>query len=212
MATTICGHRLDEPTHICAFFDSREEEYSCLVPYFAEGLEQGEQVLSIRDATDHRGHLERLREAEVPVDKAMAVSQFKLMASEETYLKGECFEAERMFAMLNEALESGEKSYTRVRACGEMSWALRNLSGTDQLMEYEARVNQLLPKHDCTLVCVYDVNKFSGRVLLDALSTHPHVVVNGKLLKNPYFVSPLEYLTGRLGRASNALTRDEATT
>jgi hypothetical protein len=209
MPTTVSGHRLDNATHICAFFDSEKEEYDCLLPYFAEGLEQGEQVVTIRDAKQHRGHLERLREGKLPVDQAMASSQLKLMASEETYLKDECFEVERMFSMLRDALESGEKDFKRVRTCGEMSWALRNLSGTDQLMEYEARVNQLLPQHDCTLMCVYDVNKFSGRVLLDALSTHPHVIVNGKLVKNQYFVPPVEYLTGRLNRRRNALARDE---
>lgn len=206
--TTVCGHRLDDATHICAFFDSSKEEYACIVPYFAEGLEQGEQVVTIRDAAQHGEHLDRLREAELPVEAAMATAQLKVMASEDTYLKDECFEVERMFSMLKEALESGGKDFKRVRTCGEMSWALRNLAGTDQLMEYEARVNQLLPKYDCTLMCIYDVNMFSGRVLLDALSTHPHVIVNGKLVKNQYFVPPMEYLTGRLGRSANAIGRD----
>jgi hypothetical protein len=211
MPTTVCGHRLDDATHICAFFDSSKEEYACIVPYFAEGLEQGEQVVTIRDNAHHGEHLDRLRQGELAVDDAVAAGQLKVMASEDTYLKDECFEVERMFSMLMEALESGEKDFKRVRTCGEMSWALRNLAGTDQLMEYEARVNQLLSKHDCTLMCVYDVNRFSGRVLLDALSTHPHVIVNGKLVKNQYFVEPMEYLTGRLGRSTNSLARDDVT-
>jgi hypothetical protein len=45
-------------------------------------------------------------------------------------------------------------------------------------------------------------------VLLDALSTHPHVIVNGKLVQNQYFVPPLEYLTGRLSRNTTALGRE----
>ncbi|MGZ5037165.1 MAG: MEDS domain-containing protein [Usitatibacter sp.] len=210
MGVTVCGQRLDHSIHICAFFDSEREEYSCLAPYFAEGLDHGEQLVSIRDAAHHGDHLAKLRDAGLPVDEAIVDRRFKLMASEETYLKDECFESERMFSMLQDALEQGEEKFGHVRTCGEMSWALRNVTGTDQLMEYEARVNQLLPKHRCTLMCVYDVNRFSGRVLLDALSTHPYVIVNNKLVQNQYFVPPLEYLTGRLGRGTTALAREGA--
>jgi hypothetical protein len=208
MGATICGHRLEQASHICAFFDSEKEEYDCLVPYFAEGLENGEQVLSIRDAVSHRAHLEKLVAQGLPTGKALADSSLKVMASEETYLKDGCFDHERMFAMLEDALKDGERNFGRVRTCGEMSWALRNVAGTDQLMEYEARVNTLLPRHDCTLMCVYDVNKFSGRVLMDALSTHRHVLVNGKVVENQYYVSPMEYLTSRLNRRAVPVARE----
>jgi hypothetical protein len=208
MGATVCGHRLEKSAHICAFFDSSKEEYACLVPYFREGLANGEQVLTIRDAAHHRDHLQRLEDGGLSVKEATADSSFKLMASEETYLKDQCFDHERMFSMLQEALAEGERNFTSVRTCGEMSWALRNVEGTDQLMEYEARVNTLLPQHNCTLMCVYDINKFSGKVLMDALSTHRHVLVNGKVVENQYYVEPMEYLTGRINRRSEALARD----
>lgn len=31
---TLCGRQLQEPGHICAFFDSRSKEYDVLVPYY----------------------------------------------------------------------------------------------------------------------------------------------------------------------------------
>ena len=58
----------------------------------------------------------------------------------------------------------------RVRTCGDMTWALREMPGTDELMEYESRVNIFTQQHDCTLMCVYDVNKFSGRAVMDVLA------------------------------------------
>ena len=210
MGATVCGHRLEQSSHICAFFDSTKEEYACLVPYFQEGLAEGEQVLSIRDAAHHREHLQHLEEGGLPVKDAVHDSSFKLMASEETYLKDQCFDHERMFSMLKEALQDGQRNFTSVRTCGEMSWALRNVAGTDQLMEYEARVNTLLPEHNCTLMCVYDINKFSGKVLMDALSTHRHVLVNGKIVENQYYVDPMEYLTSRLARSSGPVAREAA--
>ncbi len=29
---TVCGHPLMKSAHICAFFDSEQQEYDCLVP------------------------------------------------------------------------------------------------------------------------------------------------------------------------------------
>jgi hypothetical protein len=37
---TVCGHVVPNATHICAFFDSENQEYDCVVPYFVEGLDR----------------------------------------------------------------------------------------------------------------------------------------------------------------------------
>jgi hypothetical protein len=42
----LCGRSLSEPSHICAFFDSRDEEYEVLGPYFREGIELDEEVIN----------------------------------------------------------------------------------------------------------------------------------------------------------------------
>ena len=88
-----------------------------------------------------------------------------------------------------------------------MTWALRDMPGTDELMEYESRVNHFTQKHDCTLMCVYDVNKFSGRAVMDVLATHPMVVMGDRLYENPYYVEPQEYLRKLLRHGSSPLAR-----
>jgi hypothetical protein len=103
---------------------------------------------------------------------------------------------------LNDA-ENGP--YAAVRTCGDMDWALKNLPGTDELMEYESRINLLTPKHECTLLCAYDVNKISGRAVADILATHTHVIMNGKIHKNPNYVEPFEFLQQLLRRPKRLL-------
>jgi len=81
-----------------------------------------------------------------------------------------------------------------------MTWALREMPGTDELMEYESRVNVFTRDHDCTLMCVYDVNRFSGKAVMDVLATHPMVVMGDRIYENPYYVDPAEYLKTLLRR------------
>lgn len=75
-----------------------------------------------------------------------------------------------------------------------MHWARRDLPGTDELIEYEARVNDIWDEYMDPMVCVYDVSKFGGRVLLDILVTHPKVILGGKIVENPYYLPPKEFL------------------
>lgn len=206
---TVCGHKLSAAAHICAFFDSEDQEYECLVPYFAEGLAQGEQVVTIRDA-DKMGEHKRALQARMPLglDEPMEREQFRILASEETYLRDGHFGHERMGLMLEEVLKQAESSaFRRVRTCGDMTWALREMPGTDELMEYESRVNRFTLEHDCTLMCVYDVNKFSGRAVMDVLATHPMVVMGDRIYENPYYVEPTEYLRTLLRRGSSPLAK-----
>ncbi|HZZ93660.1 MAG TPA: MEDS domain-containing protein [Usitatibacter sp.] len=206
---TVCGQAIAHATHICAFFDSREQELECLVPYFQEGLQQGEQIVTIRDRAqldNHRWELES--RMAVPLGDAIERDQFRLVASEDTYLEHGIFGAERMGLMLEAVLRAAEASpFRRVRTCGDMTWALRDMPGTDELMEYESKVNVFTREHDCTLMCAYDVNQFSGKAVMDVLATHPMVVMGDRIYENPYYVPPESFLQTLLWRGSSPLRR-----
>lgn len=207
---TMCGQVLPQATHICAFFDSERQEYDCLVPYFAEGLAQNEQVVTIRDAAQCERHRDRLRERmPASVDAAIDANQLRIVASEETYLADGVFAQDRMFSMLEQLLQEAESGpFKRVRTCGDMTWALRDMPGTEGLMEYESRVNVLTRSHDCTLMCVYDVNQFSGRAVMDVLATHPMVVMGDRIYENPYYVDPAVFLRQLVRRGSAPLAKE----
>ena len=206
---TVCGHPLTHSSHICAFFDSPAQEYACLVPYFAEGLDRGEQVITIRDSKNIAAHVSRLRDAGAfHVDEAIRDNRLRVVASEETYLQGGGFEVERMYQMIKQTLaEAPRENFSRVRTCGDMSWALREMPGTDELMQYESRVNKLTQEHDCTLMCVYDINQFSGRAIMDVLATHPVVLMGDRIYENPYYTEPADFAKTIARRGAAPLQR-----
>lgn len=208
---TLCGETLPGVRHVCAFFDSRDEMYDILTPYYQEGIDEGERVITILQSAKHSDHKERLESAGLPIDELRSSGQFQIFASEDTYTQGGVFASERMFNMLEQVLIDAETSeYGSVRTHGDMEWALENLPGTDELMIYETRVNLLTPKHNCTLLCAYDINKFSGRAIADILASHSHVILNGRVHKNPHFVEPLTMLQELLHRKKRPLLKDES--
>jgi hypothetical protein len=75
-----------------------------------------------------------------------------------------------------------------------MDWALLDLPGVEDLIEFETRVNYVVPKYDDIVICTYDLSKFRASVVMDAMRTHPVVIVGGLLHENPYFVPPDQFL------------------
>jgi hypothetical protein len=209
-SVNLCGKRLNGLRHICGFFDSRDEQYNILGPYLKEGIDNGERVVTILDSQIHDDHRARLETAGISVTSACEKDQLQIVASEDSYLKGGVFAVKEMYDMLAQVITDAENSeYKTLRTVGDMEWALKGCEGTEDLIEYEARVNQLAPKHDCTLLCAYDINQFSGRVIADVLATHSHVILGGQVHENPHFVDPVTFLQKMaLRRPSSRLAPD----
>lgn len=192
---TIGNQSLKGVKHICCFYDSSAQLESVFLPYLQEGLNKDERVVCIFPDDQHSGLRDKLEERGVDVATAESSDQFQILTEDQTYLTGGSFAKQRMAGMLKDLLETAKKSARpQVRTLGEMSWALRNLPGTDELAEYECIVNELCDEYGCTLACAYDVNKFNGRVLADAFATHTHIVLNGVIHENPHYLPPEEFL------------------
>jgi MEDS: MEthanogen/methylotroph, DcmR Sensory domain len=191
---TIADRPLQGIRHICCFYDSEDQLESVFLPYLSEGLRAGEKVVCIFPLGQHGNLRAQLERRGSNIAAAEADDQFKLLTEDETYIAGGLFAKDRMAEMLKDVLEEARHgSRPHVRTLGEMSWALRNLPGTDDLAEYESVVNDLCTEYDCTLACAYDINAFHGRVLADALATHSHIVLNGVIHENPHYMPPREF-------------------
>lgn len=67
-------------------------------------------------------------------------------------------------------------------------------------MEYETRMNLLVPDFDCTFMCVYDLARLPGEMVVDIMATHPYVILRGRVRANPFFVPPATYLEELLAK------------
>src|ERR1700716_4143426 len=59
----LAGAVIDRKRHVCAFFNSKEEEYRVLMPFIKEGFEQGDRAFHILDASRRQEHMRRLKDA-----------------------------------------------------------------------------------------------------------------------------------------------------
>jgi hypothetical protein len=194
-AVRLPGAELRRFGHVCAFFHSREEEYRVLLPLAKEGFERGEKVLHIVDPEHLPERMSRLNEVGISPAAARRPGQVEVLAWGETTLRGGRFDQEAMLTVLEEVLTvAKDEGFGLTRFWSNMEWALESCPGVQDLVEFETRVNRMLPNHDDLVVCAYDLTKFGAGVMLDILRTHPLVIIGGILQQNPFFVPPDEFL------------------
>lgn len=191
----ICGQVIHGRKHMCAFVDSREEQFEILMPFLRQGFAQSDIILSILDPDHADDYQSRCAKAGIDLATHEASGKAPVCRFENTYLKDGKFSADRMVTLIRQTVEDSRRNgYPRVRGFGEMHWALSGLPGTEELVEYEARVNDVWDEFQDPMVCVYDLNRFSGRVLMDILCTHPKVILGGKVVENEFYMPPKEFL------------------
>jgi hypothetical protein len=190
----LCGQTLPHPGHVCAFFDSREQKYDVLIPFLQDAIDAGDNVVNIVDRDDMAGHLDTLVTGGVPVWETIASGQLNVQTSEDTYLREGKDVLPSLLAFLRETLANAKQHQHCVRTWGEMNWVGRGALPITDVLEYEARVNELLPDFECTMLCVYDLAHTPSSMVSDVLATHPFAIIKGRLRENPYYVQPGEYL------------------
>jgi MEDS: MEthanogen/methylotroph, DcmR Sensory domain len=142
------GSTLGAQRHVCAFFHSPDEEYRVLLPFIKEGFERGEKAFHIVDPELRDEHLRRLGFAGIDVTAAKQSGQFELCNWADAYLLEGHFDQDRMLALIQEVLEGGSRQgFVLTRLVAHMEWALEDRPGVDDLVEYETRLNYILPRY-----------------------------------------------------------------
>jgi DcmR-like sensory protein len=186
----INGLQVRAGDHICAFYRGREERDRLVVPYLRQGLQDGDVCVCITGGANHR-HLER---SLLDGDGDGESDLLRMFDAEDTYLAGGSFSADRMLTFWGDMGRTmfEEQGHTFARAVSDMSWAETVFTGPviDDFMGYEVQATRYARAYPQVALCLYDLDKFRGDVIIPALKVHPKVFFGGMLLENPYYVDP----------------------
>lgn len=142
------GSVLKQYRHVCAFFDDADQEHRVMDPYVKEGLERGEKAFHIVDPEQRADYVRRLEAAGVDVTVTSERGQFELREWAEAYLREGHFDQDAMLALIQEVLDAGPaQGFPLTRLVAHMEWSLQDRPGVDDLVEYETRLNFLLPRY-----------------------------------------------------------------
>lgn len=189
LAASLAHAQLKNHFHACAFVSGPEEERAVIEPFLVEGMRRGEKAFYIVDP-QHRDEHEGPLQAQCPCAELLEVTTWN-----EAHLKGGSFDEGRMMAALDTLMrEHAATGRPPMRIVGQMGWVFSSPPGIEQLVAYEASVNEVLNRGKTPTVCVYDVRKLTGSLAIDLLRAHPLTVMNGVLHENPFYTPPEQML------------------
>jgi len=191
---SLAGSQLGNTRHVCAFFNSDDEEYRVLLPFIKDGFACGDKAIHMVNPDQHHDHLQRLAAVGIDTAAAERIGQFEMRTNTDVYLSDGRFDHHRMLQVFEQLAGNKSHDFPRSRIVCRMDWAGERRTHVDALIEFESRVNDLWARHDDTVICTYHLSRFDGDTVIDVMRTHPAVIIGGILQQNPFYVAPQQFL------------------
>ncbi len=162
-----------------------------LLPFIRQGFEQGDKSFHIIDERRRGEYLDRLAGIGTDVSGAEKSGQLEVRGWENAHLKPGWFDQHAMLSLVEEVLLGAEKQgFSHTRWVANMGWALEDKPGVGDLVEYCARLNHVVPRYNATIICTYDLARFTAAQMVDVLRSHPLAVIGGIVQENPFYLPP----------------------
>ena len=209
-------------THVCVFYETREDLLDTATAYFKVGLDSNELcVWAVSSPITEEDAWTALRDSVPDLPARRMTGQIEILQGYDWYLKGDQFDPRRITAgwseKLNHALALG---YEGLRVSGNAFWFERNQ--WKEFSEYEHELDQSIADQKMIVMCTYSLRESRAVDILDVVRAHNFTLArrNGEweFLESPELkqakveINNLNGAIGVLSRAfngSNLLTPRE---
>lgn len=201
MGTNLARKRrmLGWPTSLAALQPPRKtslaEEYDTLLPFVCGGINCGQRAYDVLPDHHKEDHFQRLRNAGIDVEKVMKSRQLEVAVPQDTYLRSGRFNKDAMLVLIQQALKAGpELGFPLTRMIAHAEAAVDDWKSSNEWVEYEMRLNSVLPNYEDPVICTFDANLLTVPHAIDILRTHPMVIIGGVLVENNFFTRPHDFI------------------
>ena len=178
--------------HFCGLYETEEERDEILLNFLHNGIVAGDLQLYCPAERSVEDFKEAYSKKFPEYSQCLCDdSCCQLFSTKELFYPTGVFCPWDMDKGLNEFFVNSQKNGRRnVRATAEMVWALEDTPGVENLMAYESRLNYFIEGKPWISVCLYNVSKFSGSIIMKVLETHPYTINGGVITRNPFYQDP----------------------
>ncbi|MEV0585428.1 MEDS domain-containing protein [Nonomuraea sp. NPDC050310] len=158
--------------HACLTFGEPEELLDLTAAYVRDGLSEGLRVVWLSEAPQDATIALKLRGVSMHPAGRMDVG-----ACQDELLTGQAFALEQATSWLHRQIEQAERDgCAGLRVALDMSWALRPISGIEQLPAFEREIAAVLAGTTASVLCQYDRERFDPVTLASVSAFHTRSV------------------------------------
>ena len=167
-------------THLCQFYQTKEDLMDILVPYFKEGLENNEFCLWITSKPLEVEEAKEVLGKAVPdIEIYLEKGQIEIIPYTHGYVNEGVFGSEKVIngwvKKLDRALASG---YEGLRTAENTSWLKK--WDWDDFADYEKKIDASIGKHQIISLCSYFLEMCSAADIIDVAFNHQFALVKNE--------------------------------
>ncbi|MDI6885362.1 MAG: MEDS domain-containing protein [archaeon] len=164
-------------THVCQFYENKEDLIDILVPYFKAGLENNESCIWVTSeplqAEDAKRALKRVVKN---LDEYIEKDQIEILDYSQWYTKSGRFDSDKVLQgwaeRENQAVKRG---FDGLRVAVNTFW-LEKRDWKD-FSDHESSVNKVIGKCRMIAMCTYSLDKCGASEIIDVVSNHKFALI-----------------------------------
>ncbi len=185
------SERVPAGSHTCLFYQDEAFKNRMILKYIVAGIRNGEKVICLTDSLTKEAILNWFRTEKVETGGNDPEQGLIVKSTRAAYFPKGYFHPEEMVARWRKYTEEAmAEGYHLLRATGEIHWLTAGIPGAERFLEYDLMLNERLKDLPVLLLCQFDTNRTPGAILMELLTVHPMVIINGQIMHNPLFHSP----------------------
>lgn len=162
--------------HVCLTFGEPEELFDLTAAFVRDGLAAGLKVVWLSDDGPGLVKAELARRG-IVAGPALDAGQMTAAECEGRLLSGQAFSAQAAVGWLSGQLAaSREQGFPGLRVAMDMGWALRPVSGVEELPRFEEGITAALAGRTASVLCQYDRDRFDPVTLASVAGFHTRSV------------------------------------
>ena len=168
--------------HICGLFDTEAQRRAAVHGFFRAGLMAGERCVVVVDSADPTDSIAAIgSESETTQWREAGVLEIRTPQDDQPSAN---LTLDEMLDVWGGIVEMARQSPARIG--GDVAWWLHQTS-RETLLRYEAELNRSMPT-GLSALCLYDLRRFDPAGLLEAVRTHPKMLIGDRfLVDNRYY-------------------------
>ena len=164
-------------THLCLFYQAKEDLINILAPYFKAGLENNEFCMWVTsESLSEKEAKKALREAMSNFHRYLKRGQIEIVPYTEWYLKDGTFNLQRVLnAWIDKLNQALAKGYDGIRVTSNTAWLKKR--DWKSFVDYEKEVNNAIDKYRMLAICTYPLDKCGASEVIDVMSHHQFALI-----------------------------------
>lgn len=164
-------------THLCQFYQTKEDLIDILVPFLRAGLKRNEscvwvtsEIVSVDDA------IEAMRKEVPDIDCFIRSGQLEIFPHTAWYASDDGFNAQRVLDGWSQKLDYAlKKGYAGARITGDTMWLQKK--DWKAFMSYESAINDVIEGKKLIVLCTYPLDRCGANEVIDVINTHQSALI-----------------------------------